>query len=43
MYRLIKEMLSKQVIAAGKAVLVTGCDARVGYALAKQLDDLVCN
>jgi len=31
----------QQVTAAGKAVLITGCDSRVGYALAKQLDDLV--
>lgn len=31
----------QQVTTAGKAVLITGCDSRVGYALAKQLDDLV--
>jgi len=30
-----------QVTAAGKAILITGCDSRVGYALAKQLDELV--
>lgn len=30
-----------QVTAAGKAILVTGCDSRVGYALAKRLDELV--
>lgn len=29
-----------KVTAAGKAVLVTGCDSRVGYALCKQLDEL---
>lgn len=29
-----------KVSAAGKAVLVTGCDSRVGYALSKQLDEL---
>ncbi|XP_043499310.1 D-beta-hydroxybutyrate dehydrogenase, mitochondrial [Polistes fuscatus] len=29
-----------KVTTAGKAVLVTGCDSRVGYTLAKQLDDL---
>ncbi|XP_012280679.1 D-beta-hydroxybutyrate dehydrogenase, mitochondrial isoform X1 [Orussus abietinus] len=29
-----------KVTAAGKAVLITGCDSRVGYALAKQLDEL---
>jgi len=31
----------QQVTAAGKAILITGCDSRVGYALVKQLDDLV--
>lgn len=31
----------QQVTTAGKAILITGCDSRVGYALAKQLDDLV--
>lgn len=30
-----------QVTAAGKAVLITGCDSRVGYTLSKQLDELV--
>lgn len=30
-----------QVTAAGKAVLITGCDTRVGYTLSKQLDELV--
>ncbi|XP_046618366.1 D-beta-hydroxybutyrate dehydrogenase, mitochondrial [Neodiprion virginianus] len=29
-----------KVTAAGKAILITGCDSRVGNALAKQLDDL---
>ncbi|KAG7198205.1 hypothetical protein KM043_005614 [Ampulex compressa] len=29
-----------KVTAAGKAVLITGCDSRVGYALTKQLDDM---
>ncbi|XP_076620232.1 D-beta-hydroxybutyrate dehydrogenase, mitochondrial isoform X3 [Colletes latitarsis] len=29
-----------QVTAAGKAVLITGCDSRVGYTLSKQLDEL---
>ncbi|XP_017768973.1 PREDICTED: D-beta-hydroxybutyrate dehydrogenase, mitochondrial [Nicrophorus vespilloides] len=29
-----------KVTAAGKAVLITGCDSRVGYALARQLDEL---
>lgn len=29
-----------QVTAAGKAVLITGCDSRVGSALARQLDEL---
>ncbi|XP_054272969.1 D-beta-hydroxybutyrate dehydrogenase, mitochondrial [Macrosteles quadrilineatus] len=29
-----------KVTAAGKAVLVTGCDSRIGYAIARQLDDL---
>ncbi|XP_020707487.2 D-beta-hydroxybutyrate dehydrogenase, mitochondrial isoform X2 [Athalia rosae] len=32
--------ISSLVTAAGKAVLITGCDSRVGNALAKQLDDL---
>lgn len=27
--------------AAGKAVLITGCDSRIGYAIARQLDNLV--
>ncbi|XP_043605503.1 D-beta-hydroxybutyrate dehydrogenase, mitochondrial isoform X2 [Bombus pyrosoma] len=29
-----------KVTAAGKAVLITGCDSRVGYTLSKQLDEL---
>ncbi|KAK0168916.1 hypothetical protein PV327_002672 [Microctonus hyperodae] len=29
-----------KVTAAGKAILITGCDSRVGYALAKRLDEL---
>ncbi|CAL7937143.1 unnamed protein product [Xylocopa violacea] len=29
-----------KVTAAGKAVLITGCDSRVGYTLCKQLDEL---
>lgn len=29
-----------QVTAAGKAVLITGCDSRIGSALARQLDEL---
>lgn len=29
-----------KVTAAGKAILVTGCDSRVGYTLSKQLDEL---
>lgn len=29
-----------QVTAAGKAVLITGCETRIGSALARQLDDL---
>ncbi|XP_075227849.1 D-beta-hydroxybutyrate dehydrogenase, mitochondrial isoform X2 [Lycorma delicatula] len=29
-----------QVTAAGKAVLITGCDSKIGYTIAKQLDDL---
>ncbi|KAL0106292.1 hypothetical protein PUN28_016186 [Cardiocondyla obscurior] len=29
-----------KVTAAGKAILITGCDSRVGCALARQLDDL---
>ncbi|KAK7605255.1 hypothetical protein V9T40_007113 [Parthenolecanium corni] len=29
-----------QVSAAGKAVLITSCDNQIGYALARQLDDL---
>ncbi|KOX69724.1 D-beta-hydroxybutyrate dehydrogenase, mitochondrial [Melipona quadrifasciata] len=31
---------SSFVTAAGKAVLITGCDSRVGYTLSKQLDEL---
>lgn len=30
-----------QVSAAGKCVLVTSCDSKIGVALAKQLDELV--
>ncbi|XP_046670752.1 D-beta-hydroxybutyrate dehydrogenase, mitochondrial [Homalodisca vitripennis] len=29
-----------KVTAAGKAVLITGCESRIGYAIARQLDDL---
>ncbi|XP_043798696.1 D-beta-hydroxybutyrate dehydrogenase, mitochondrial isoform X2 [Apis laboriosa] len=29
-----------KVTAAGKAILITGCDSRVGYTLSKQLDEL---
>ncbi|RZF32645.1 hypothetical protein LSTR_LSTR004073 [Laodelphax striatellus] len=29
-----------KVTAAGKAVLVTGCESKIGYAIARQLDDL---
>lgn len=40
-YIFLTVYMMQQVTAAGKAVLITGCDSRVGYALAKQLDDLV--
>ncbi|KAF4532046.1 hypothetical protein B566_EDAN015572 [Ephemera danica] len=40
LFRDICSVLDLQVTAAGKAVLVTGSDATLGFALARQLDDL---
>jgi hypothetical protein len=33
--------LTLQVTAAGKTVLITDCTSKIGYATARQLDDLV--
>jgi hypothetical protein len=32
---------ASQVTAAGKTVLITDCTSKIGYALARQLDDMV--
>ncbi|KAG8315605.1 (2R,3R)-2,3-butanediol dehydrogenase [Homalodisca vitripennis] len=36
----LRQPIQNKVTAAGKAVLITGCESRIGYAIARQLDDL---